>query len=164
VCITLTSASSSCACITLFVHNHHTYFSHYSIAAVESVQAQGKICILDIDVQGVRQVKEQQSKQQDDSSNRQPLTPKYIFISPPSIKTLEDRLRGRGTETEEQMQTRLGNAQKELDYGQEPGNFDKVLVNQDLGTCAEEMAQVFMGWYPHLKQYDQKSQAESTAE
>jgi guanylate kinase len=75
------------------------------VAAVESVRKQGKICILDIDVQGVQKVKE---------SSLQPL---YLFISPPSMESLEKRLRGRGTETEDQMKMRLGNAAKELEYG-----------------------------------------------
>ena len=83
----------------------NTYVLYTSIAAVESVQKQGKICILDIDVQGVQKVK--QSK----------LEPIYLFIAPPSKEALEKRLRGRGTETEEQLQTRLGNAGKELEYG-----------------------------------------------
>jgi guanylate kinase len=49
----------------------------------------GKICILDIDVQGVKSVK------------KTDLTAKYVFLSPPSLPVLENRLRDRGTETEE---------------------------------------------------------------
>lgn len=76
-----------------------------SVEAVESVQKQGKVCILDIDVQGVQKVK------------KTSLDPIYIFIAPPSKEDLEKRLRGRGTETEEQIKTRLENAAKELEYG-----------------------------------------------
>lgn len=72
---------------------------------MENVQKQGKICILDIDVQGVQKVKASSLK------------PRYVFIAPPSMAELEKRLRGRGTETEEQMKLRLGNASKELEYG-----------------------------------------------
>lgn len=72
---------------------------------MEKVQSEGKICVLDIDVQGVQKVK------------KSSLQPYYCFISPPSKEDLEKRLRGRGTETEEQIQTRLGNAAKELEYG-----------------------------------------------
>ena len=82
------------------------YFDHQrSIEAVEKVQGQGKICVLDIDVQGVQKVK------------KSSLEPYYCFIAPPSKEDLEKRLRGRGTETEEQIKTRLGNAAKELEYG-----------------------------------------------
>jgi guanylate kinase len=78
------------------------------------------------------------------------LDPVFIFISPPSKADLEKRLRGRGTETEGQIQTRLGNAAKELDYGQQAGNFDRVFVNADLKACFEDMVQAFLAWYPHL--------------
>lgn len=112
-------------------------FAH-SIEGVESVQASGKICILDIDVQGVQKVKKSQ------------LEPYYIFIAPPSKEDLEKRLRGRKTETEEAIQTRLGNAAKELEYGQTTGNFDQVFVNADLKACFESMVEQFKAWYPQL--------------
>ena len=58
----------------------------------------GKVCILDIDVQGVRQVKE---------SGLEGV--RYVFIKPPSLEVLEERLRSRGTETEEAIEkVRLG--------------------------------------------------------
>lgn len=78
------------------------------------------------------------------------LEPLYLFIAPPSMEELEKRLRGRGTETEEAMQKRLGNAKAELDYGQEAGNFDKIFVNADLNATFEEMVTAFKEWYPHL--------------
>lgn len=109
-----------------------------SIEAVESVQKSGKICVLDIDVQGVRKVKESH------------LNPYYIFIAPPSKEELEKRLRGRNTEQEEAIQTRLANAAAELEYGQTSGNFDRVFVNADLKECFEHMVQQFRLWYPHL--------------
>jgi guanylate kinase len=118
---------------------HGKYYGT-SVAAVESVRKQGKICILDIDVQGVQKVKE---------SSLQPL---YLFISPPSMESLEKRLRGRGTETEDQMKMRLGNAAKELEYGQHAGNFDRIFVNADLKTTFEEMASAFKEWYPQLNE------------
>jgi guanylate kinase len=111
-----------------------------SIEAVESVQKSGKICILDIDVQGVQKVK---------ASSLVP-PPRYIFIAPPSKEELEKRLRARNTETEDAIITRLQNAQKELEYGQTSGNFDRVFVNADLQECFKEMVQQFQEWYPHL--------------
>lgn len=110
----------------------------YSIEAVESVQKSGKICILDIDVQGVRKVKESS------------LSPIYIFIAPPSREVLEKRLRARATESEEAIRTRSANAAAELDYGQTSGNFDHVFVNADLKECFESMVKQFKEWYPHL--------------
>ena len=80
------------------------------------------------------------------------LTPIYLFISPPSMDELEKRLRGRGTETEEAIKKRLGNAAKELEYGQTAGNFDRIFVNADLTATFEEMVTAFKDWYPHLKE------------
>lgn len=102
------------------------------------MQKSGKICVLDIDVQGVRKVKESS------------LSPIYIFIAPPSREELEKRLRGRATESEEAIKTRLANAAAELDYGQTSGNFDRVFVNADLKECFENMVKQFHEWYPSL--------------
>lgn len=94
-----------------------------SIAAVEAVADAGKRCILDIDVQGAKAVK--------NSS----LDALFIFIAPPSFQELENRLRGRETETEEQIQKRLQNAKLELEQGQNSSLFDHYVVNNDLETC-----------------------------
>lgn len=116
---------------------HGNYYGT-SVEAVRSVQSKGQVCILDIDCQGVRNVK---------SSS---LDPYYVFIAPPSMQDLENRLRGRGTEKEEDIVKRLANAQGEMDYGQEEGNFDKYLVNDELKTSSEELCSIIQTWYPHL--------------
>ncbi len=67
-----------------------------------------------------------------------------IFVQPPSIKVLEERLRNRSTETEETLKARLEKADHELTYSDK---FDKVLINDDLDTaCAEgcEMVKAFL--------------------
>ncbi|XP_065044475.1 guanylate kinase 1-like isoform X2 [Musa acuminata AAA Group] len=98
-----------------------------SIEAVEAVTDSGKRCILDIDVQGARSVRASS------------LDAIFIFICPPSFEELEERLRARATETEEQVQKRLRNARAELDEGRSPGLFDHILVNDDLETCYETL-------------------------
>jgi guanylate kinase len=105
------------------------------------VQKQGKICVLDIDVQGVQKVKQ--------SSLSPP--PLYLFIAPPDMSKLEQRLRGRGTETEEAISLRLANSRAELEYGQTEGNFDRVFVNGDLDECFHSIVEAFESWYPHLR-------------
>ena len=77
----------------------------FSKRAVEEVQKKGKMCILDIDTQGVKQIKKTN------------LQPRLIFIKPPSLADLENRLRLRGTETEESLKRRLAAAQTEIEYG-----------------------------------------------
>ena len=58
-----------------------------------------------------------------------------IFINPPSFEALEERLRGRGTETEEKIQNRLAKAGKEMEYAKW---FDYVIVNDKLETAQKE--------------------------
>lgn len=53
----------------------------------------------------------------------------FMFIAPPSMAELEARLRGRGTETEEKILQRLGNARAEMDKSKEAGFADHVIVN-----------------------------------
>lgn len=80
-------------------------FDVFSKRAVEDVQEAGKICVLDVDVQGIKQIKQSS------------LDPFYIFIRPPSIEELEKRLRARKTETEDTLQRRLSVARTEIEYG-----------------------------------------------
>ena len=110
-----------------------------SFESVNSIQSQNRICILDIDVQGVSNVKNSD------------LDPHYVFIAPPSMTDLEARLRGRGTETEEQIIKRLTNAANEIKYGEEEGAFDKYLVNDDLKMTFDDLVQQLKEWYPHLE-------------
>lgn len=98
-----------------------------SKAAVQSIVEQGKICILDIDMQGVIQIK------------KTDLNPLYVFIKPPSMEVLEKRLRGRKTENEENIQKRLSAAAAEIEYGEAKGNFDLIIVNDNIEVAGNEM-------------------------
>lgn len=122
------------------------------------MQRLGKVCVLDIEIQGVKQIK------------RTDLNPLYIFIKPPSIVELERRLKARNTETEESLERRLSIARSELEYGifdtinatkklylkfilylliefktyntylfigETPGNFDVIIENDDLEKAYE---------------------------
>ncbi|KAF9545721.1 guanylate kinase [Mortierella hygrophila] len=91
-----------------------------TVQGVKSVGDKGRICILDIDMQGVKLVK------------KTDLNPYYLSVQPPSIEELEKRLRGRGTEKEADIQGRLSAAQGELDYAKEEGAYDETIVNDDL--------------------------------
>ncbi|CAK4664091.1 hypothetical protein LEN26_000992 [Aphanomyces euteiches] len=104
--------------------------------AVESVQSQNKICVLDIDIQGVQQVKKADLKDVH-----------FLFVAPPSMTDLESRLRGRGTETEEKIALRLANAEGELAYANE-GHFDKILVNREVDQAFAELEATLIKWYP----------------
>ena len=62
-----------------------------------------------------------------------------IFLLPPSMEELENRLRSRGTETEEAIQGRMATARREVE--QAP-LYTATLVNDDLETCAEKLYQM----------------------
>uniref|UniRef100_A0A674CQR5 Guanylate kinase 1b n=1 Tax=Salmo trutta TaxID=8032 RepID=A0A674CQR5_SALTR len=101
-----------------------------SKCAVQDVRAKGLICILDVDIAGVRHIKESD------------LDPIYVSIQPPSIEVLEERLRGRATETEEKIQSRLEAARIDMEECNEPGLFDIVIVNDDLDESYEKLQSV----------------------
>ncbi|CAG8484691.1 14721_t:CDS:2 [Racocetra fulgida] len=54
------------------------------------------------------------------------------------LQVLEERLRNRGTESEDAIQARLKAAKEELAYAAEEGSHDKVIVNDDLDTAYEQ--------------------------
>ncbi|XP_077375883.1 guanylate kinase [Festucalex cinctus] len=91
-----------------------------SRAAVQAVKARNLICILDIDMQGVKNIK------------KTDLNPIYISIQPPSLDVLEARLRDRKTESEESLQRRLRAARVDIELSKEPNMFDVIIINDNL--------------------------------
>jgi guanylate kinase len=80
--------------------------------------------ILEIDIQGAKQVKASMP-----DAN-------LIFIAPPSLEELKKRLVGRGTETPEEIAIRLETAEVELASQR---SFDHVVINTDVAQCAQEV-------------------------
>lgn len=80
--------------------------------------------ILDIDVQGALYLKSIG------------IGATYIFVLPPSIEHLKERLEKRGTETEDSIKKRIWDAKRELEYEKE---FDFVIVNRDLDNAYNEL-------------------------
>uniref|UniRef100_A0A3B3WZH7 Guanylate kinase n=1 Tax=Poecilia mexicana TaxID=48701 RepID=A0A3B3WZH7_9TELE len=103
-----------------------------SKAAVQAVQAKNLICILDIDMQGVKNIK------------KTDLSPMYISIQPPSMEVLEKRLRDRNTESEESLQKRLHAANVDMELSKEPGMFDVVIVNDNLEDAYKNLKQALL--------------------
>lgn len=104
----------------------------YGTPAVELERAsdRGDHVVLDIDVQGARQIK---SKIPD---------AKLIFLLPPDVRTLMGRLTGRGTEDPSAVARRLRSALEELQVVEE---FDYVVVNDDLDRCLETIRGIVAG-------------------
>ncbi len=106
----------------------HGNFYGTSRAFVAAQLKNGKSIILDIDVQGGRQIM--------DSG----LTLVSVFIMPPSIEVLEKRLTARNTDSEEVIQKRLDNAKNEM---AQRSFYDHVVVNDNLDEAVEVLCRIF---------------------
>ncbi|KAI1424716.1 guanylate kinase [Xylaria sp. FL1777] len=100
--------------------------------------AKGAAVLLDIEMEGVKQLKQEQLKANAQSSFR------FVFIKPPSYEALEARLRGRNTEDERSIQKRLDQAKAELDFA-ETGVHDKIIINENLDTAFQELVDFAFG-------------------
>ncbi|WWD09108.1 guanylate kinase [Kwoniella europaea PYCC6329] len=98
-----------------------------------------KRCMLDIELQGVLQLRAKASQQ------TPPLNPVYLFLAPPTIAELKKRLSGRGTETDSSIRKRLDAAKKEIEYAQQ-GKHDIYIVNTDLKVAGDKLEKVAMGF------------------
>lgn len=96
--------------------------------SIDGSPAEGKrIAVFDIEMEGVKQLKKSR------------LNPRICFIQPPDVETLEQRLRGRGTDSEDAIQKRLAQAKNEIEYCRNEGKNDKVVINDDLDTAYREL-------------------------
>ncbi|MGD9693218.1 MAG: guanylate kinase [Phycisphaerales bacterium] len=93
---------------------------------VDDALAQGRLVILEIDVQGALQVKQ-----------RAP-SALAILILPPSEQSLLARLRGRGRDSEEVIQKRFAAAKRDIEAANESGVYDVTIVNRDLDQATAE--------------------------
>jgi len=91
---------------------------------VERITGQGKNVVFDIDVLGGINIKKQYDEQA-----------LALFVAPPSIEVLHQRLISRGTDTPEMIAKRIGKAEYELSFAPQ---FDKVVVNDDLEEAKKE--------------------------
>jgi len=113
-----------------------------SVQAVKDVSEKGRICVLDIEmevsriayqlvqpgtaltvVQGVKSIKNTD------------LDARFLFLQPPSMEILEQRLRSRATDKDDAIAERLAQAKYELEYAQQPGAHDLIIINDDLETA-----------------------------
>lgn len=102
---------------------------------VESQLSAGKDVILEIEMQGAMKVKEKFPEAV------------LIFVVPPNISVLKERLIGRGTETEEVIEARLSRASEEAE-GIE--NYDYLVVNDDLDIAVEELHGIIQGEHSRM--------------
>lgn len=94
------------------------------MSEVERIWNEGGHVVFDVDVKGGLNIK-----------RKFPERTLAVFVSPPSLEELENRLRKRGTETEESLEKRVGKAGKEMESAP---LFDRIVVNDNLEKAIEE--------------------------
>lgn len=94
-------------------------------AAIQSALTEGKVLLVDIDVKGAMTLKDQYQDQC-----------VTIFIQPPSLDVLKQRLIARGTEDEDSVQKRLHRLSLEMEYGKQ---FDFEVINDTINKTVSEI-------------------------
>ena len=101
-----------------------------SKAAIDDLIMQGRDVILDIDVQGARQIREKVGNEA-----------VFVFIAPPSLEVLQQRLTNRGTDAESVIKIRLQNARQEM---ADLELYDYVVVNDVVENAAEILRSIII--------------------
>ena len=99
---------------------------------VEEILGRGGVCILAIDVQGAAALRGRVKRA------------RFVFLAPPDLGVLERRLRGRGTESEDQLRVRLETARAEMERRTE---YDVTVVNDDLDEAVQELRRRIREWH-----------------
>lgn len=110
-----------------FIEYEFFFGNYYGtlLDATESALASGNHLLLDVDVKGALNVRKLFGKQA-----------LLLFIQPPSMEVLIERLQGRGSEDETALQERLERARFEMSFAEQ---FDKVIINNDLLVAVSEV-------------------------
>jgi len=95
--------------------------------AINDVLNDQRICLLDVDEAGVKSIKQTD------------LDALYVFIAPPSLEELKNRLMKRGTESEESLQRRMSTASSAIDFSKQAGSYDVIIVNEDLEVAYNQL-------------------------
>ena len=105
--------------------NVHGFYYGTSVSNLENAIENDKIMLIEMDVKGSMSIKELYPDQTFS-----------IFIMPPSISHLRERLRGRGTDSEKRINIRLKRFQEEMEFRE---RFDYVMINEDLDLAKIEL-------------------------
>jgi len=120
-----------------FIEHARVHDKYYgtSFSAVDAVRRGGKVCVMDMDIQGIEAMR---------NRNEEDWTARFIWVAPPSFEALEERLRGRGSENEESLRRRLGTAKKEITYAATNNVFDLTIINDELERSYGELRAFFL--------------------
>ncbi|XP_076459990.1 uncharacterized protein LOC143293045 [Babylonia areolata] len=114
--------------------------------SVHDILASGRLCFLDVEINGVKSIK---------AAGMTP-APRFVFIKPPSLEALRSRLQGRGTESADSLQKRLDTAQEALDYADQPGSYDHIIVNDDVDVAYDKLKGILIDDIKALQQGKKK--------
>ena len=122
-----------------FLEHAKVHGNRYGTLAdtVQFAMEEGRHIILDIDVQGVSQIRNSVAQMEERSLIRRGFLD--IFIEPPSVKILEQRLRTRGTDKEKVIQQRLKNAADEI---REAPKYRHRIVNEQIDQAYSSLCQI----------------------
>ena len=134
----------------VFLEHAQVFDNRYGTSR-QSIQEQllkGKDVILEIDWQGARQI-------------RQLVTDcKTIYILPPSVTALKERLQNRGQDNDELIERRMRDAVSEMSHY---GEFDYIVINDDFEQAKNDLSAIFVS-NRLLKEFQQEQQADLLAE
>lgn len=119
------------------VHDHYYGTPKESI---ERMLAEGRTVLLDIDVQGGLELKRHYKDRAF-----------LIFIMPPNLQALEQRLRNRNTESEEEVSRRLAAVPREIEYA---AQYDKIVVNENLEETVSRVMELIDKKHQSLEEKD----------
>ncbi|MBM3316651.1 MAG: guanylate kinase [Candidatus Eisenbacteria bacterium] len=105
----------------------HDHWYGVPKASVHEALRKGKWVVCNVDVQGGLAIRQAHQEAV------------LIFLLPPSMEALEERLRGRGTDSEEEVALRMRNALAEMAVARQ---YDYVVVNDDIRTCANRLLEI----------------------
>ncbi|MGB9851762.1 MAG: guanylate kinase [Candidatus Kapaibacteriota bacterium] len=113
-----------------FVEYEQIFDNYYGTlkSEVENSLSKGEVVVFDIDVKGALSIKKLYPKESF-----------LIFIAPPSLEILQQRLKNRGTESTEQLQKRMERIQMEME---QKDKFDYVLINDDIERAKKELIEI----------------------
>jgi len=119
------------------VHDNY-YGTHRDVVA--SIVNSGKICILDIDVNGVKM-----------ALTNGLIVGNRMFIEPPSLDILKKRLETRALDSKETIEKRVRNAAKEIELAHALNIFHVFVRNEDKDLFIQDCVGLIEDWYPFIK-------------
>lgn len=120
-----------------YAYVHNNYYGSPKKFVMEQIE-KGEIVLLEIDVQGALQIKKNYKEAV------------FIFLLPPTMNELRNRIIKRGTETEEDIKRRFSNAFKELDF---VGEYDFFVVNDKVEEAVENIEAIIKAERLRVKRY-----------